>query len=300
MKKSVALGALLASASPIALLIGGPATAADLALKTPRPMYAPPPPAFSWTGCYVGAHVGWGWGRNNFSESSSSTTTVVTVSSAGTGSTTSSSFRSASSRIDSSGGLFGGQVGCNYQFGSGWAGSNWVVGIQGDFAGTDINGTANDPLGPSASGAGGAIRLKTEWLASVTARLGVTAFDNQALFYIKGGGAWDRNKWDLSSAANAFNPAVFSETRSGWTIGGGAEWVLWSPRWTAFVEFNYYDFRHGGSSVTGNSTSTSTGVGFSGTAPIITTTTTTTHNIFSTGSQQIETVKVGVNYKFGP
>lgn len=281
MKKLTVSRVLLASVSPAALLIGGTANSADLSLKTPRPMYAPPPAAFSWTGCYVGAHVGWGWGRSHYSESSASTTTVTPVS--GSAGAPSHAFRSASSSVDSSGGLFGGQVGCNYQF----AGS-WVVGVQGDLAGADINGKATDPLGLGNT----TIGLKTDWLASVTARLGVTAFDNQALFYVKGGAAWDHNKWDLSNAANFFNPALFSETRSGWTIGGGAEWVLWSPRWTAFVEYNHYDFRGGGTTVTGHTTTT--------TSTSTATTTVTTNNSFTTGKQTIDAVKVGVNYKFGP
>jgi outer membrane immunogenic protein len=278
MKKSTVVGALFASVSPIALLIGSPAIAADMGLKA-RPAGPPPAPAFSWTGCYVGAHVGWGWGRNNFSEQSA--TTAVTSGSEST--FTTSSFGAASGRVDSSGGMFGGQVGCNYQFAP-----NWVAGIQGDFAGTDINGKATDPLGLGNS----VISVKTEWLASITGRLGVTAFNNVALFYAKGGVAWDRNQWDLSNAANFFNSALFSETRTGWTIGGGVEWAF-LPNWTAFAEFNYYDFSHGGSNAAGtNTTTTSCG--------IICTTSTTTSSVFSTGKQQIEAVKVGVNYKFGP
>ena len=37
------------------------ASAADMAVKA-RPMAAPA--AFSWTGCYVGAHAGYGLGKN--------------------------------------------------------------------------------------------------------------------------------------------------------------------------------------------------------------------------------------------
>jgi len=49
----------------------GPGWAADL---PKRPVYkAPPPvvasvPLFSWTGCYLGGHVGGGWGRKEFSD----------------------------------------------------------------------------------------------------------------------------------------------------------------------------------------------------------------------------------------
>ena len=37
----------------LAAMIAGPAMAADMPLKAP-----PPVAIFSWTGCYVGAHVG--------------------------------------------------------------------------------------------------------------------------------------------------------------------------------------------------------------------------------------------------
>ena len=46
----------IASAS---LLSCGLANAADLPVKA-RPL--PPPPVFSWTGFYIGAHVGGAWG----------------------------------------------------------------------------------------------------------------------------------------------------------------------------------------------------------------------------------------------
>jgi outer membrane immunogenic protein len=32
--------------------------------------------------------------------------------------------------------------------------------------------------------------------------------------------------------------------RSGWTVGGGAEWTF-SPGWSVFAEYNYMDFGHG-------------------------------------------------------
>jgi outer membrane immunogenic protein len=263
--------ALLVSVSPVALLVGSPANAADLARKAPPPMVAPAP-AYSWTGCYVGAHVGWGWGHNRFSEGSFSTRGRTVVGQGG---------------LDSSGALFGGQVGCNYQFGgwSPWSGSNWVIGVQGDFAGTDFNGKAHDTFDLTSQT--DLISMKSDWLGSVTGRLGLTFWNNQALVYVKGGGAWIHNKWDVSQADlrfTAFNDGqnLFEETRSGWTIGGGVEWTLWSPNWTAFVEYNFYDFDSGG-------LNQSTCLSFCGGD---------FHQAFQTGRQEINTVKVGVNYKF--
>jgi outer membrane immunogenic protein len=75
----------------------------------PRPL--PPPVYFTWTGCYVGAHVGGLWASKEFVETTPDSKFVGL--SAGT------------HEVDSwLGGL---QVGCDYHFAGGF-----VVGIQGD------------------------------------------------------------------------------------------------------------------------------------------------------------------------
>ena len=232
-------------------------------------------PAYSWTGCYVGAHLGWGWRsptgyRFEFRSYGPDGTRIA-----------------ATNTLDSNGGIYGGQVGCNYQFAG-----NWVAGIQGDIAGTNFNGTVADPLDRLNVGTvtHGTLGVKTDWLASVTARLGITAWDNRALFYVKGGAAWDRNRWDLSQSSYCrFYGGCLNlfpdDRRTGWTVGGGAEWVI-SPswkNWTAFAEYNYYDF------------------GNDGPAYAVGLTFLDNRNAISAGKQQIQTVKVGINYKlFSP
>lgn len=247
---------LLASVSPGALALIGAAGAADLPVKAPR-VVAAPAPAYSWTGCYVGAHLGWGWGHQDPSATNSHSAVVS--------STTTITNHSGAHGFESNGGLYGGQLGCNYQFAS-----NWVAGVEGSISGADIHGTWSDPFLGAAS-------VRTDWIASAVARLGITAWNNQALFYVKGGAAWDHNRWDLSAAAVP-GPS-FSENRSGWTVGGGVEWAF-MPTWTAFVDFSYYDFGHGST------------VAWATPVDV---------NTFTTGNQHIETVKIGVNYKFtGP
>ena len=255
---------LLAAISHLALIAGGSANAADLRLKAP-PIAAP---VFSWTGCYVGGHVGFGWGRqqvtsSNFSFGPGPNGGVLGI-----------------NTLDSSGGLYGVQAGCNYQFAG-----NWVVGVQGDIAGANISGNAPDPLNGSGNPpqTGFSIGMKTDRLASVTGRLGVTAWNNQALFYVKGGAAWDKNQWNFRQTFNCINsncPNPFADDRrTGWTVGGGVEWVIspsWS-NWTAFAEYNYYGF--------GN------GPNFAQFDP----------RNFISAKQNIQTVKVGLNYKlFSP
>jgi len=169
---------LLAGVASIALSAGAPANAADLA---PRPAYKAPPvvapvPLFSWTGCYIGAHIGGGWGRKEFSDTALESSFVFVGDGNGP----------HSIRTDTSGFLGGGQVGCDYQFAP-----NWVVGIQGDFSGADIKGDVVDPFFKLAK----TFHARTDWLASVTGRIG-WAWDRW-LIYAKGGVAWVGDKYHV-------------------------------------------------------------------------------------------------------
>ena len=58
-------------AAGVAITVAGSAWAADVAQKIPVKAASPAaPPAFSWTGCYLGAHVGGAWGQRDFSNPS--------------------------------------------------------------------------------------------------------------------------------------------------------------------------------------------------------------------------------------
>jgi outer membrane immunogenic protein len=228
---------LLASVSALALFAGSSANAADLErpiLKAP-PMAAPPP---SWTGCHVGAHVGWGWGKTTIDQ----VQTNASFSGAGGPFTA-----AASTGIDSSGAIFGGQVGCDYQF----AGA-WVAGVEGMFAATDINGVGSDQPFDAAlqkepnTTNNNSLRVKTDWLASATVRLGYAGWMPDTLIYVKGGAAWMHDRYDFtnavsSSASEGVDNGLVQATHFGWTIGGGWEWRL-AKSWTAFVEYNHYQF----------------------------------------------------------
>jgi len=102
--------ALLAAASLLAITQA--ASAADMS----RPIYkAPPPvaPVWSWTGFYIGGHLGGAW--------SSESATVAGFGAGG---------------IDPSGFIAGGQIGYNWQFHP-----NWVVGVEGDISWTNADAT---------------------------------------------------------------------------------------------------------------------------------------------------------------
>jgi outer membrane immunogenic protein len=129
-----------------------------------------------------------------------------------------------------SGWLAGGQVGCNYQFAT-----NWVVGIEGAGDWANIHGSS-DPFFDGKA----LFNARTDWIASATGRFGYAV--NNWLFYAKGGAAWAGDKYSMTGT---FDTVPFnytgSETRNGWTIGAGIEWAFWQ-NWSARVEYTYYDF----------------------------------------------------------
>lgn len=206
-----------------ALVTGSAAFAADLparmATKAPVAVAAP----FSWTGCYVGGHVGAGWARSDFSDPVG--TRIAPVGS--------------EVRVDSDAGFIGGgQVGCDYQFAT-----NWVVGLAGDFSWANIDGVADDPFfSGKTAGIPLTLHSRTDFLATATGRIGYAW--NTLLIYGKGGFAWAHDKYQV----NNFSCVIFTscntsanETRSGWTAGGGVEWAF-MPNWSLLVEYDHYGF----------------------------------------------------------
>jgi outer membrane immunogenic protein len=232
-----------------ALVIAGPAFAADIPVRGKAPIMAAPPVAYSWTACYLGAQAGYGWGRTDVTD-------PAPIFGFANGQT---------QRANTRGPVAGGQIGCDYQFAG-----NWVVGLEGNFLWANIRGTVNDPFF-----AGKNFTSKTDWIVSGTGRIGYS-FD-RVLVYGKGGGAWAHNRFDMTFFGGAVGSAT--ETRFGWTVGGGIE-VLLAPNWSAKLEYNHYDF--------GSRQVTLAGVGLGG--PF-----TSPQNI----RQQVDTVTVGLNYRFG-
>ena len=196
----------------IALMaLASPAISADLR----APVYkAPPPlvPAWSWTGCYLGGHVGGLWAR--------SSEWIVR--------TPGGLFEGQSLGQHSMSGWLGGvQGGCDYQLASGF-----LVGLAGDYAWTDTPGSHDSTLE-----IGVAYHSRVRSLASVTGRVGY-AWD-RFLGYVKGGGAWERDDyWATTIILGTAYTATY--TRPGWTIGVGGEYAFTSFV-SGFVEYDYYD-----------------------------------------------------------
>src|SRR5213075_335042 len=178
---------------------------------------------FSWTGCYIGGHIGGGWGRETVSIPDLAFTAGVPPGTVPPG------FSVPSVTGNTSGVLGGGQVGCNYQFAP-----NWVIGIEGDGEAADIKGDATATV----LGITGTAHARTDWIASVTGRLGYTW--DRWMLYAKGGAAWAGDKYSADIPIFAEH-ILASQTRAGWTVGGGVEWAFWQ-NWSAKVEYDFYDF----------------------------------------------------------
>ena len=125
---------------------------------------------------------------------------------------------------DISGGLVGGTIGYNYQV------NQFVFGLEGDIDASWIKG--------SATCGGLTCETKNTWLGTARGRLGYAM--GRFLPYVTGGGAFGDIKPNVSGFGGS------SETKFGWTLGGGVEYALDGP-WTVKLEYLYVDLGRGGS-----------------------------------------------------
>jgi outer membrane immunogenic protein len=209
------LRSIIGAVTALALLaVSLPAHGADLPVYKSQP---PAPPVFSWTGFYIGAHVGGGWGSREFDYNDLTAGAPFTW----------------DSNIPVSGPLAGGQIGANYQ--AGWA----VLGAELDGSWADLQGkgicnTTVFFLNCSA---------KADGLATLTGRLGVDW--DRTLLYVKGGAAWMHESETISNVAlpplaTAFSSSI-SNDRTGWTVGMGVEYAF-AMHWSAKLEYDFMDF----------------------------------------------------------
>ncbi|MFA6967781.1 outer membrane beta-barrel protein [Bosea sp. (in: a-proteobacteria)] len=146
---------LLSSVAAIVLVGAGAASAADLPSRK-GPVVAPiHAPIFTWTGFYVGANAGYGFGNVNAGTVFGGRTVSIG---------------------DLDGFVGGGQVGYNYQVGQ------IVLGAEADFQGADLS-TGSNAFGDS---------VRTEYFGTVRARVGFAV--DRFLPYITGGWAYGNVK----------------------------------------------------------------------------------------------------------
>jgi outer membrane immunogenic protein len=174
---------------------------------------------------------------------------------------------SRTASVNGNGGIFGGQLGCDFELGN-----NFVFGMSGSAAGTTITGSGVDPFALAT------LQSKTDFLGDLSLRVG---FDwDRVLLYVKGGGALARNDFTYTGTGifTGFNGTA-SNTPFGMIAGVGVEWSF-ARNWSAFVEYDHYFF-------------SSDTVTFNFPGPT---------NFLVNVSQNIDAVKGGINLRlnFGP
>jgi outer membrane immunogenic protein len=176
-----------------------------------------PPSYFSWTGFYIGGHLGYGWGS-------------------------SSSFNLPNS---GNGDAFDGNLDGINNHPYGWLGGatlgyNWqtdafVFGFESDIGYIGADETESGPDGFASAEYGG--------YGTLTARLGYG--EDRWLGYVKGGLAVA----DIDNRAGAISGGVVDgtdftklhEVKTGWALGGGIEYAF-QPNMSMKVEYLYMDF----------------------------------------------------------
>src|SRR5664280_2020110 len=195
---------VLALASALSVGALQSASAADI----PAPVYKAPPAAVvvsNWTGCYIGINGGYGWGRKDFSND--------TVGDLGSHTAT--------------GGVAGGQAGCDYQTGP------WVFGIRGMFDWADLTGSNITPAGTLVA------NTRVGSFATAVGRVGYTLMPN-TLVYALGGFAWVRDQHWFTTL-DGVEIASTTVNRTGYDVGIGLE-HMFAPGWSAFIEYDYLGF----------------------------------------------------------
>jgi outer membrane immunogenic protein len=180
-----------------------------------------PAPTFAnWTGFYAGGNGGYGVGRNS---------SALTVNAPAAAAVFIDQWK------ESPGGYFGGA-----QFGYGWQTGKIVFGIE-----TDIQGSGmKDSACVAICGAGSindVVEQRIKWFGTTRGRVGYAA--GPALFYATGGLAYGNVKTTLIESSPLIQlsaTASTSSTKTGWTVGAGAEAPIWG-NWTAKTEYLYMD-----------------------------------------------------------
>jgi outer membrane immunogenic protein len=140
----------------------------------------------------------------------------------------------------------------------------WVFGVEGMFDWTDLKGSGIDPLATTVIE-----HDKFKWFGTVTGRVGYAV--DRTLFYVKGGGAWANTQHFLTGSTSG----TLTQTNGGWVVGGGVEWAF-APQWSVKIEYDHIDLNQRTDRFSPADS-----------------------ELFSFSGGRIDTVLVGLNYRFG-
>jgi opacity protein-like surface antigen len=239
----------------------GFAQAADMPMALPMQMVA-----WSWTGLYLGGHFGAAFGNSQVADPAGPAI--------------------YGNNVRTTGVLGGLQIGYNWQIPN----TAFVVGAEADASAMGSTGSATC-LASSPYLIPANCRVRPDAMGSMTARLGyATGPHGRNLLYVKGGLAWLDDRVDITTNG-LISPVTtaFDGMRWGWTVGGGIERSL-TPTWSLRLEYDYAKF---------GDLAMNTPFSFAQTLPPFSASYVRTPAGTASMSQNLQTVKVGLNYKVG-
>jgi len=199
------------------------ACAADLSSRVaPLPVM---PVAYNWAGFYVGGNGGYAWATTDTSTVSLNPVVAGLFETTGSHSL--------------NGGFGGGQIGYNF-----FPFPHFLLGVEGDGDWADL--TNNTTICADASRCSNFDR-KDNWFATARVRMGYVLDD--WLFYGTGGFAWVGTQTTRTIVAApesvlvGQSAATSTNSRTGWTLGGGVEYGFWR-NWSVNVEYRYMQFNY--------------------------------------------------------
>jgi outer membrane immunogenic protein len=295
---------LLAGIALVAL--AAPAAAADMPLKAPAPVAID-----IWTGGYVGANVGYDWGRDTINSTGAPGNCTSTVAACAGGvpgfganlvSPVQAQQLTFQTSLNRSGVIYGGQAGHNWlvhNIAWTWDG---VLGVEVDFQGksdshsntlTSLTPFAFSPVNALSQTATLTERIDT--LGTLRGRAGLLWGPN-TLIYATAGVAWASVRASNSYSQSITGPGVaapnlpgignasISTELFGPVVGGGVEWK-WTANWSIKAEYLYADL--------GNLTMNSSAI-----QPIVLNGPVGTATAQTTTHFHDNIARVGVNYRF--
>jgi outer membrane immunogenic protein len=172
--------------------------------------------AVTWTGFYVGAHIGGGWTAQDWNQIDNNQGNAL----------------DHSADTARTGRALGGlQAGYNRQI------SRLVFGLEGDWTWTSAETCAPLVVFPDYSNC-----TRTTGYGTLTGRAGYTW--NSLLAYVKGGGALTTAKYFAifyGPGGASVDTATTRQMSVGWTLGAGVEYAL-DRSWSLKAEYGYLDF----------------------------------------------------------
>lgn len=185
-----------------------------------------------WTGVYAGINGGYAWANVNTKIRPLPDPLPADRS----------SIQPAILSLSMKSGVLGSQLGYNYQLN---VYPKILLGIETDMNWIPLKGSAyGNAIGNGVStGRIFTHALSTQqqmtWFGTLRPRLGYLPF-NSILIYATGGLAYGNVKATGNTNLKASYSASLNQVRSGWTVGGGIEWIP-AQHWSTKIEYLYYN-----------------------------------------------------------